>query len=113
MKNRNVLAIIAGAILGVFCIIGVGLRLGFSGNELFIAATWFNRLLMGVVIGLAGGVTLIKGKYNFLARGFLLGLLVSFSLFIATDFMDTTGFVAGIVYGIIIDFVATKFSKES
>lgn len=98
--------------MGIFCIIGVGLRLGFVGNEIFLAATWFNRVIMGLVIGLAGSVTLVKGEYNFLVRGFLFGFLISFSLLIATDFRDVTGFIAGIVYGVIIDFVATKFSKR-
>lgn len=112
MKNRNFLAIITGAVLGVFCIIGVGYRFGFTGNELFLFATWFNRLVMGIVIGLGGGLVLVKNKYNYLVRGALLGLIISFSWYVATDFRDMTGFLAGIVYGVIIDYVATRFSKN-
>jgi len=111
MKKRISLAVVMGAILGIFCIIGVGYRFGFSGNELFLFATWFNRLLMGLVIGLAGSWTLIKNKKNPLVRGVLLGLIISFSFYVSTDFRDTTGFIAGIFYGIIIDYIATKFSK--
>ncbi|MBU0577125.1 hypothetical protein KJ742_03155 [Patescibacteria group bacterium] len=109
MKKRMLLAIITGAVLGVFCIIGVGYRFGYSGNELFLFATWFNRLLMGMVIGLAGSLIIIKGKYNALIRGALLGLIVSFSFYLATDFKDLTGFIAGIIYGVIIDYVASKY----
>ncbi|HNQ17500.1 MAG TPA: hypothetical protein PKH60_05375 [Candidatus Woesebacteria bacterium] len=54
MKNKRILvAVMTGAILGIFCIIGVSVRLGFAGNEVFILATWVNRVVMGLVIGLA------------------------------------------------------------
>lgn len=111
IKNRISLAIFTGAILGIFCIIGLSYRLGFSGNELFIFATWFNRLVMGIIIGLAGSLTLVKNKYNFLVRGATLGFIISVSLYLSTELKDPTGFIAGIFYGIIIDYVATKFGK--
>jgi len=44
-------------------------------------------------------------------RGGLLGLIVSFSLYSATDFLDTPGFIAGIFYGIIIDVICTKYGE--
>lgn len=109
MTKRIPIAITTGAILGIFCIIGVGYRFGYAGNELFLFATWFNRLLMGLVIGLAGSWQLIKNKYNPLLRGLLLGLIISFSFYLATDFRDLTGFIAGIFYGILIDYIASKF----
>jgi len=108
MKKRLLIAILTGALLGILCIIGVAYRFGFSGNELFIFATWFNRVVIGLVIGLVGSAQLIKGKLNPLFRGLLLGLIISFSLFIATDFRDLPGFIAGIFYGIIIDYIASK-----
>ena len=64
MHKRMLLATSTGALLGIFCIIGVAYRFGYSGNEFFIFATWFNRLLMGIVIGLAGSLTITKGKSN-------------------------------------------------
>jgi hypothetical protein len=36
---------------------------------------------------------------------------VSFALFVATDFLDPVGFLAGIVYGVIIDVVATRYAS--
>ena len=109
-KKRLVIALICGALLGIICVIGVGLRLGFGGNELFILATWYNRVIMGLVIGLAGGMTVIKGKFNVLLRGLLLGLMVSLALFLSTELLDPLGFMAGIVYGVIIDYLASKYS---
>jgi hypothetical protein len=84
--------------------------MGFSGNEIFLLATWYNRVIMGLLIGLAGGLVLINGKYNYLLRGLLLGLMVSLALFLSTEFGDPVGFIAGIVYGVIIDFFASRYS---
>ncbi len=111
-KKRMAVALTAGAGLGVLCIIGVGSRLGFEGNEIFLAATWFNRLLMGLVIGLAGHWRITKGESNSIIRGIILGSIVSFSFYFATDFLDTMGFFAGIAYGPIIDWAATHFGKD-
>ncbi len=140
MTKRVLIATIIGSLLGIFCIIGISLRLGFSGNELFILSTWINRVVMGFVVGLAGGFMFKKTKkinnrkiinkkqifkqdiksskriYNLYPesnlvylRGAIIGLIISGSFYIATSFKDLTGFFAGIVYGIIIDYIATKY----
>jgi hypothetical protein len=76
----------------------------------FLFATWFNRVVLGLMIGF---YTPVSGKLSTAAlRGSLLGLIVSFSLYSATEFIDTPGFIAGIVYGVIIDILATKFGGE-
>jgi hypothetical protein len=111
MRNKRVLiAILTGAVLGIFCIIGVSVRLGWSGNELFIFSTWLNRVIMGLVIGLAVCSNIKGGSKKVLLRGAFLGLIISGSFYLATDFKDTPGFFAGIVYGMIIDYVATKYA---
>lgn len=109
MKNKKIITgIIAGAILGVFCIIGVSVRLGFNGNELFILATWVNRVVIGLVVGLA----YCCAANGNIFRGAILGLIISGSFFFATAFKDIPGFVAGILYGIIIEAIITKFNKK-
>jgi len=95
--------------LGIFCIIGAGMRLGVQGNELFLLATWFNRVLIGLVVGLAGDVKISDGWKNAAIRGATLGLIVSLSFFLSTAFKDLAGFIAGIIYGLIADLVATKW----
>jgi len=107
--KRIIIATATGAILGVFCIIGVITRLGFAGNELFILATWVNRIVMGLVIGLAPYYEIRNTTKNILLRGAFFGLIISGSFFLATDFKDIPGFIAGIFYGIIIDYIATRF----
>lgn len=85
--------------------------MGFVGNELFILATWINRVIMGLVIGLAPYYKIKNTTKNILIRGAFFGLIISASFFIATDFKDTPGFIAGIFYGVIIDYLATRFEK--
>jgi hypothetical protein len=111
-NKRLIISLLTGAVLGILCILGVNTRLGFSGNELFILSTWINRVILGLVIGLAPFYKIKKNTKNVLLRGAILGLIITGSFFIATDFKDLLGFFAGIVYGIFIDFIATKYGKE-
>ncbi len=111
MKNdRLTISLITGAILGIFCIIGISLRMGLAGNELFILATWVNRVVLGLVIGLAPRLD-PKNTSKILLRGAFLGLMISGSFYLATSFKDTTGFFAGIAYGIIIEYMAARYSR--
>ncbi|MFC1768620.1 hypothetical protein ACFLZX_02555 [Nanoarchaeota archaeon] len=107
--KRISIALITGALLGIFCIIGVSLRLGYTGNELFILATWVNRVVMGLVIGLAPYYKIKNNTKNSIIRGAFLGFIISGSFYLSTAFYDTPGFIAGIIYGIIIDYVATRY----
>ncbi|MBN2789469.1 MAG: hypothetical protein JXR69_04725 [Candidatus Delongbacteria bacterium] len=107
MNKRLIIAILTGAILGIFCIIGINLRMGDQVTGLFLFATWFNRVVMGLAIGLYTPKR--KDIKLSMIRGGVIGLVVSFSLYSATNFIDTPGFIAGIIYGIIIDFFATKY----
>ena len=109
VNKRLSIAIITGAILGIFCIIGISIRLGFVGNELFILATWVNRIIMGLVIGLSPYYKIKTNTKNILFRGAILGFLISGSFYLATSFKDTIGFITGIIYGVIIDFTSTKY----
>ena len=109
MNKRILASTIIGSLLGIFCIIGISLRMGFVGNELFIFATWINRVVMGFVVGLAGGFIFKKKSNLVYLRGAIIGLIISGSFYIATSFKDIPGFFVGIVYGIIIDYVATKY----
>jgi hypothetical protein len=110
-KKRLEIALASGALLGFICILGVNLRFGFRNNELFVLATWYNRVIMGLIIGLAGGIILIKNKFNFLIRGLIFGLITSLALFLSTELRDPLGFIAGIFYGVIIDYLASKYSQ--
>ena len=107
--KRMLVCIITGALLGVICIIGAQLRSGFERDAVYLFSFWFNRLLLGIVIGLAWD------KLNTLqaiGRGAILGLLVSFAFYSSTGFEDVIGFIAGIVYGVIIEYAALRMAKN-
>lgn len=104
MNKRLSLALVSGAILGVICIVGASVRIGWQGNQLLIISLWYNRLVMGLLIGLAGGLTLVKGDYNWIVRGSFLGLVVSAAYFLTAGASDWVSFLAGVVYGVIIEF---------
>ena len=110
MDKRLAIGILMGAFLGIFCILGVGLRIGFEDNLVFLFAMWYNRVVMGLVIGLAGGLRFLDSKYNLVLRGFVLGLLVTAAITFTSEFRDWPSFFAGLAYGVIIDWVATRYS---
>jgi integral membrane sensor domain MASE1 len=105
--KRMVVSIIAGILLGVFCIVGASLRSGFTLAPGYLFAFWFNRLLMGVAFGIAIRLSDFKKA---LIRGLFLGALVSFAFYSASGYVDLTGFLAGVVYGVIIESVAWKYA---
>ncbi|MFW6040672.1 MAG: hypothetical protein ACOC85_02435 [Thermoplasmatota archaeon] len=107
--KRLIIAIIMGAALGVLCIVGVGMRIGYSGNELFLFSMWYNRVIMGILIGLAYDIKIINSDKNFILRGLLLGLIVTSAITLTSEFKDWPSFFAGIAYGVIIDWAATRF----
>lgn len=104
-SKRMKVSLLAGATLGVVCIIGALIRSGGSSGAGFLFALWFNRLLMGMVIGLMED---IKETPRLILRGAVTGLLVSFAFYSADGFGDAVSFLAGIVYGIIIELAARK-----
>lgn len=105
--RRMYVSLISGAILGIICIIGALIRSGFKSDAIFLFSLWYNRLLMGLVIGAAWKKLSLPLT---IVRGAILGLLVSFAFFSSTGFGDVISFLAGIAYGIIIEFIAFKFS---
>jgi len=111
MKKRLTISIVAGALLGIVCIIGGSIRAsGFAGSELFLIAMWYNRVIMGLTIGLAGDWQLIEGAANRYLRGILIGLLISAAFFLSTGFQDVLAFFAGLIYGVIIEYVAHRWA---
>jgi hypothetical protein len=107
--KRMWICLVSGAILGVICIVGALVRSGFKSDAYFLFSLWYNRLLLGLVIGAAWK------KFNLpktIVRGAILGLIVSFAFYSSTGFNDLISFLAGIIYGIIIEYVAFKYGVE-
>lgn len=107
--KRMWVCLASGAILGVFCIVGALVRSNFQSDAYLLISLWYNRLLMGLVIGAPWRNI---GLPKVIARGAILGLIVSFAFYSSTGFNDVVSFIAGIIYGIIIEFVAFKFGAH-
>lgn len=86
--------------MGIACVVGAYLRSGGTATPNFIFSLWFNRVIIGLVIGAPWKVT---AKQAALLRGALLGLLVSFAFYSSTGFKDPISFVAGVVYGVLLE----------
>lgn len=100
MNKRLLYGLILGALLGIVCIIGAQLRMPGELSTAYLFSFWFNRLLIGLVIGLfAKPKNITVGIF----RGIFLGAFVSFAFYSSTEFLDLMGFMAGVVYGIIIE----------
>ncbi len=100
MNKRMKESLIGGVILGIFCVVGAYIRSGFTATPGFVFALWYNRVIIGLTVGAPWGATT---KSKALVRGGLLGLLVSFAFYSSTEYRDPVSFVAGIVYGVILE----------
>ncbi|NLY36633.1 MAG: hypothetical protein GX046_05295 [Tissierellia bacterium] len=108
ITRRLVISVLAGMALGVVCVIGANIRFGGQMATYLVFALWFNRLVMGITIGAPWGeVSLSKS----LTRGALLGLIVSFAYYSTTGFADIVSFLAGVIYGVIIEFLVFKMTN--
>ena len=109
ITRRMKISLITGILLGIVCIIGASIRSGFERETYWLFALWYNRLLMGFIIGAPWKTAELKMA---LTRGAAIGLLASFAFYSSVGFGDTISFLAGIIYGIIIEFAAYKFEKQ-
>lgn len=119
--KRLIISTATGAILGVACILGVGRRIpgGYADNLPYLFGIWAMRVLLGIMIGLAAGIILIKGEgwekwVNAGVRGTIFGLLFSAAILLMDKYIEAgiATSIAGIAYGLIIDLVATFFTRE-
>jgi hypothetical protein len=106
--KRLWICLASGAVLGVVCIAGALIRSGFNSEIYYLFSLWFNRLVMGLVIGapwkrLSLSMTILRGA--------VIGLAVSFAFYSSVGFTDIVSFLMGIVYGIIIEYVAFRLDK--
>lgn len=100
MKKRMKTSLIGGVLLGIVCVIGAYVRSGFTATPVFVFSLWYNRVIIGLVIG-APWTSISRNKA--LLRGGILGLLVSFAFYSTTGFIDPISFIAGMIYGVILE----------
>ncbi|HWP79134.1 MAG TPA: hypothetical protein VN446_00680 [Candidatus Acidoferrum sp.] len=100
MTTRLKKALIGGGVLGILCVVGAYVRSGFTATPTFIFSLWYNRVVIGLAVGAPWEKTV---KSRALLRGAVIGLAVSFAFYCATGFMDPVSFLAGGVYGVLLE----------
>ena len=112
--KRILIATTIGLLCGLFCASGT-LRIAESRPELvittgFLALIVYNRILIGLFVGLGDNIPLHP-----VIRGVVIGALISMAMAIMpmidmgiTDGLTLIAF--GVVYGVIADVIATRFS---
>ncbi len=116
--KRLAIATLLGAILGVFCALGVSQRLPAEpvpSETLYLVNAWLQRLVMGVMVGLAGGLRIVgelHGSLNALVRGALVGAFTSISFAFFGQQVSVTYLGAGVFFGVINDVVTTRIARR-
>jgi H+/Cl- antiporter ClcA len=111
--KRVLIATIVGALCGVFCAYGTSQIKdpSFPVTAGVLASVFYNRLLIGFFVGLADNI-----KLHSVIRGALIGAIISLAMSIipiidGQAMGGITLLIAGIIYGILADVIATRFSK--
>jgi uncharacterized membrane protein len=108
MNRRMKEALIGGALLGIICVVGAYVRSGSTASPVIVFSLWYNRVIIGLAVGAPWNET---SRSKALLRGAFLGLLISFAFYSSTGFQDHISFVAGIVYGAIIEGWLSRSTK--
>ncbi len=117
LYKRILVATGLGMILGVICVIGQAQRGPVDplpNTVIYLLGAWYNRVLIGIMIGLAGDITIYKTSTHWMnsaIRGAIIGLLLSTAFGLLSQSLELLYFFAGILWGIIIDVVTTRFVK--
>jgi len=120
MNSKRILfGTIFGALSGVICITGMILLGGiptslvYPNDILFLIGGLHNRIILGLLIGFAGDLKIIKDEndpINSLIRGTIIGAILSVAGFFYGSAISF--FLMGLVYGALTDLITTYLSKE-
>ena len=109
--KRLMIALLVAGIFGLFCAYGTS-TIQIEGFEItlpYLLTVFYARLLIGFFVGFGDNIELVKNKYqNAAVRGAMFGLITS--IVIAFYGGGEYFIIFGIVYGIITDVIATRFS---
>jgi hypothetical protein len=109
--KRLMIALIIAGLFGIFCAYGTS-TIEIEGFEVtlpYLLTIFYARLLIGFFIGIGDHIELVKNKYqNATIRGAIFGIISS--IVIAFWGGGEVFIAAGIIYGIVTDIIATRFS---
>ncbi|MFX1537710.1 MAG: hypothetical protein ACFFDI_26230 [Promethearchaeota archaeon] len=115
--KRIILGIIFGVVAGILCVFGnILLTPSWTGNEGFLVIAFWNRVILGLLIGFAGDLKLVQSEtapLNAIIRGAIFGAIVSLHLAFFSNVFSFLFFLMGIVFGAAIDLLGTLASKNA
>jgi len=100
-KKRVLIATALGVLFGLVCAYGASTSIGLAW--LILALVFYNRVLLGFVVGIADGINVHP-----VLRGGVLGAVVSLGIVIFAGSSGALLLGAGIAYGIITDVVVSR-----
>ncbi|MBU1178003.1 hypothetical protein KJ903_02185 [Patescibacteria group bacterium] len=111
--KRLVIALVVATFFGFGCAYGTSTVEipGFEMTMAYLLTVFYARVLIGFFVGLSGNLKLLKGKYaNAALRGAIFGVITS----VVISFYGGAliFIIAGVIYGVITDLLATRFSEQ-
>jgi hypothetical protein len=104
--RRIKISMALGGVAGAICLYGTLASIPGVLTLPILATIFYDRVLLGFVVGIAYGL-----KIHPLIRGAIIGAVVSLIVAIPSGIIGGAFLMgAGVVYGIVTDLVATKFS---
>ncbi|TFF94593.1 MAG: hypothetical protein EU544_04270 [Promethearchaeota archaeon] len=113
--KRMIVCVILGAISGAICATGTTILqpVSYSITMAFLFYIVYNRIVLGVFIGLVGEVTFVDNEIlNPILRGALFGAIISVIMIIIPEISSMNYLIAGIVFGAIIDLIGSKLAPQ-
>ncbi|HID73409.1 TPA: hypothetical protein EYP38_05710 [Candidatus Micrarchaeota archaeon] len=110
--KRMTIAVMASILFGIFCAWGSTMVQipGMVVTLPLLATIFYNRVLIGFMVGLAEHVSMLKDRLpNAALRGALIGAIVSIGVMLPGGLEAAALLVFGALYGAIVDVVATKY----
>ncbi|MFX0069739.1 MAG: hypothetical protein ACFFAO_01485 [Candidatus Hermodarchaeota archaeon] len=111
--KRMVITIVLGALAGLMCAYGTStapVPKEYLTME-FLVWVWYNRFILGFVLGIADHIRLLNNDIgNSAVRGAIIGAIISILMIIIPGVAAISYLFAGIVFGLLIDIIATKLA---
>jgi hypothetical protein len=108
-NKRFIVCLLGGVICSIICATGMKLTGAGAAIPIILASGIGNRVLIGFVLGIS------RWKTNHILHGAIIGLVVTLSTSIGLLTQNIQGFMmytcAGIIYGILIEILATNIFK--
>ena len=110
-SKRFIICIMGGIAAAIVCVTGMKSSGNIEITTPILLSAVGNRILIGLVIGISGW------RIHYLIHGALIGFIVTLSTSIIMIPENTAGFimytVAGLIYGILIELIATKIFRAA